>query len=400
MPDSISFNLGDFYTKHRNKVFWFVLFVAVVYALFFFRFRTMMPQFAGIEVQSAQTSHSLRTILHDPTNAPYKVLVWLPLKFGVHSWLVTRIAASIFAAVTVWLFFLVLRQRYSLRQAVLGTILFATSSGFLHAARLGAPYILQSVMLLPFLLPLMWHNKRIPNNLIAYITIFLVAVSLYVPGFIWLALAGLGLFYKQLRVILRSMDKKHLIISNVLALSLLVPLVWAIARDVHVLKSVLGFGDSLPTLTAFAHGLLDTVKSLIYSSNAGAELTLVGAPVLSAIDIFLAILGVIFLWQKPRSATTYYLTGILALSIVLTALGGPVKLFMALPLIYMCVAAGVFFLLNEWMKVFPRNPVARSLAVGLLCLLVIFSSIFHLRSYFIAWPHNEHTKATFVERQP
>lgn len=387
--------------KHRAKFGWLILVLVVFYGLFVFRIQSTMPTFAPVEIQSQTSSASLTAIWQNPVNAPYKFLVWLPYKFMTESVLVTRLAASVFACATIWIFFLILKQRYSLRQAVFGTAIFATSSVFLHSARLGAPYILQTVMLLPFVLPLLWYSPKIPRNLIAYVMITLCALCLYIPGFVWLALIGTLIYRKHILQVVRSMSNKHLAIAGLLSLALVAPIVWASVRDVAVVKELFGFGAHLPSIRDFAINLLDNLKALFWKSTGGADLSLIGAPLLSAVDIVLAVFGAYHLWfTRKRLTSTYYISGIFALSLVLASLGGSVKLVMGAPFVYLFVAAGIYYLLNEWLAIFPRNPIAKRLAVAMIVVLVGVSCVFHLRSYFVAWPHNDHTRGMFVEPQP
>ena len=388
------------FKTHRAKVGWLALAAFVFYGLFLFRLTDVTPNFASVEIASQHMSSNLTTIWHDPVNAPYKLLVWLPYTFITESALVTRIAASVFGAAIIWLFFLLLKQRYSKRQAVFGTAIFATSSLFLHASRLGAPYILQMAILLPFLIPLLWYNPRIPRNLIVYVMIAVCVAGMYIPGFLWLALAAILIYRKHILIVVKSMQQKHLAISSLLATILLTPLILASVRDLSVAKEVLGFGEQLPTIREFGTSFYENIRALIVQSPSKPELSLVGAPLLSAVDVVLAFFGIYHLWQKPRLASTYYVSGLLVLALILASLGGNIQLTMAAPLIYFFVAAGIYYLLNQWLSVFPRNPIAKRLAVGLIVFLVTVSCAFHLRSYFVAWSHNEHTKAVFVEPQP
>ncbi len=394
-------DVQSFASIHRKKVGWAILATALFYGLFLFRMSSMMPQFAPVEVATHISATSLRALWDNPVNAPYKLLVWLPNKFITESLQVTRIAASIFGAVTIWLFFLLLKQRYSLRQAVFGTAIFATSSAFLHASRLGAPYILQTIMLLPFLLPLLWYHPKVPRNLVAYIMIALFAVGLYVPGFVWFVLAAFIIYRRHLFRVISATSNKHLAIAGVFSLVLMAPIIWSSAHDLGVLRELLGFGPQLPSLGEFASALARNIEALVWKSQLGADVSLVGAPFLSAVDGILALFGAYHLWsQKPRLASTFYISGIVVLAVLLASLGGSVQLIMAVPFIYLFVAAGIYYLLNEWLKVFPRNPVAKRSAVAVILVLVGISCIFHLRAYYVAWPHNQQTKQLFVQPQP
>ncbi|MBP9852977.1 MAG: hypothetical protein QG629_718 [Patescibacteria group bacterium] len=392
--------LGALYTLHRSKIGWLLAALVVFYGLFLFRISSVVPEYASAEIETLHASSSLTAIWQNPVDAPYKLLVWLPYKWVSESALIPRIASGVFGMATICLFFLLLKQRYSKRQAVLGTAIFALSSLFLYASRFGAPYILQTCILIPFLLPLLWYSPRIPRNVITYIMIFVCVACLYVPGVLWLAIIAIIVYRKHLLIVTRSMQNKHLAISGLLAVALLAPLVWACIQNLDILKELLGFGTTLPAPQEYARELYSNLRALVYESSSHPELSLIGGPLLSAIDVVFAIFGAYHLWKKPRLASTYYVSGLLVLSLLLASLGGSVQLIMAAPLIYYFVAAGIYYLLNEWLRIFPKNPIAKKFAVCMIVLLVSISCLFHVRSYFVAWAHNDDTHAVFVEPQP
>jgi hypothetical protein len=66
-----------------------------------------------------------------------------------------------------------------------------------------------------------------------------------------------------------------------------------------------------------------------------------------------------------------------------------------IPLLYVFVATGIAYLLKEWLKVFPRNPVARNFGIGLLVIAIVTSVVYNVRAYYVAWPHAATTKAVF-----
>jgi hypothetical protein len=92
--------------------------------------------------------------------------------------------------------------------------------------------------------------------------------------------------------------------------------------------------------------------------------------------------------------------GLFALAgLLLVGLGGPVGLSLLVPLLYVWAAAGIAYLTREWLQVFPNNPLARSLGLGLIVLAVGLGCIYNLRAYFVAWPHNQTTRVTFQSRR-
>jgi hypothetical protein len=62
----------------------------------------------------------------------------------------------------------------------------------------------------------------------------------------------------------------------------------------------------------------------------------------------------------------------------------------------MAIATGLAYLLRDWLKTFPNNPVARGVGIGLVVAAVGLSCIYNYRAYFIAWPHNTVTRTVFI----
>lgn len=77
---------------------------------------------------------------------------------------------------------------------------------------------------------------------------------------------------------------------------------------------------------------------------------------------------------------------------------GAINIAIFLPLIYIVIGGGMSYLLIQWLTVFPKNPIARSVGVGLVSLLALLISVYHLDRYFIAWPLNPASQAAFSEK--
>jgi hypothetical protein len=84
---------------------------------------------------------------------------------------------------------------------------------------------------------------------------------------------------------------------------------------------------------------------------------------------------------------------------VLVGISGPVPLSLLVPLLYMGIATGLAYLLHEWLKIFPNNPLARGVGLGLIIVAVAISCTYNYRAYFIAWPNADATKTTFQYRR-
>jgi hypothetical protein len=81
---------------------------------------------------------------------------------------------------------------------------------------------------------------------------------------------------------------------------------------------------------------------------------------------------------------------------VLAGLGGAVNVTVIVPFIYIVAAAGIGFMLDRWLAVFPRNVIAQSVGYGLVAVAIAATCFYSAKHYFIAWPEARPTKAVFT----
>jgi len=178
---------------------------------------------------------------------------------------------------------------------------------------------------------------------------------------------------------------------------LLVPLGYAIYLDTTVLRSLAGLPmNTWPTLNAIGHNVTSLGNLLFLSGNQDAMVGLVGLPVFDIFAFAMLTLGAydyIFMRKLDRIKM---LGGTLLLGVILISMGGPVSSILLAPFIYVIIAAGVGWLLEQWFTVFPRNPLVRSIGLGLMLVAVGLTCWYQLNRYFVAWPHTKATKQVFI----
>lgn len=371
----------------------------IAYLLYFHNLAHLLPGYDSHELAAARSSADWHSIAHNPVNAPYKLLVWAAAALGHHSVLVGRYVAAAFGILGVVVFFLVARPWYGFRVALLGTILFATSAGFLHAARLSTANILQMGVLI-FVGAMLWYRQSDGRRTaLNYLLIVLLALLWYIPGMIWFELLGLILLRNDLLPRLRRVPYIYKVAGVLLFLAILVPLGRAIFYTHAVALQAAGLPDNLATLRHVPHQLLAAVLSIGIHSNGNPELWVGHLPLLNIIEIILGLAGAYYYLVRERSIRSIFLLGSVVLSLVLISLGGAVGYTSLVPLLYLLIASGVEHLLGRWLAVFPRNPIARSTGVVLICIMLFFSVLYQVRSYFVAWPHAAVTRQTFDHKQ-
>ena len=376
-----------------------VLCAVVLAGLLLYRLGSLTGGLDSSEVQLTATSSSWHNLIHNPLNLPLTAIQWLV--FAVvphHGQTITRLPSVILGLLSLWSFAYILRRWYGIKTAVLGTILFAFSSWFLHASRLAAPNILFVWGVLTLLVIHIWVDRATkPLTIMAALTG--TALLLYIPGMVWLVLINYfwqgGVVRDQLRLMKQWWQW---LLTIIIFAGLIALLGWTFWQDTSLIRTWLGapthFGSPLTILKQF----VKVPWYVFYHAPNKPQLWLTRVPLL---DIFSAVmfgLGAYFYarhWQAPR---TRLLASFILIGAALYALGGPVTLSIILPIIYIVLIAGVAYILHEWFQVFPLNPLARGVGIILLSAVVILVCFYHVRSYFVAWPHNPETVSVFDHR--
>ena len=394
-----------------------VVFIALLsYVLFFHNLSSLLPGYSAREVATYKASSSLQGILDHPFNAPYKLLVLGLQQAGLDNWVVTRYVAAGFAVIMSLLFFVILRFWFSYRIAIIGTIMFATSSGFLHFARLGSSLILQMSILALVACVIWWRTYRTKRTLVGFASIAIFALLWYIPGMIWFELLLLGLKYKTLLHVWRESTVLQRVLGAVLFLVITAPLLKHLAFTPQSLLTFAGLPTHFVNLTQTGQNILDALLLVGVHSNGQAELWLAHAPLLNVTELALLVLGVYAFIRRVSAARRTFVFASVGISLLLIGLNGagsaatlygnqfaatgPMNASVLVPLLYLLLAGGMYELIQQWFQVFPRNPIARIGGIACLTLLIGFSVLYHYRAYFVAWPNNPATTKTFSLQQP
>ena len=328
---------------------------------------------------------------------PYIVVRNVIRKVSPHVNMTTsRLPSSVFGFIIVACFYALLSLWYRPRVAILGTILFATSSWFLRGSRLGTPEVMSS---LSITLVLFWAwLQRTRHPRVAFVISCLAVVGLlYIPGMIWfIALAGIWRG-KQLLADLAKLPTTIVVVMALVSLLLLAPFFYSVFITPSLVLTVLGFSNDW-SLATISKQLIHIPTYLFVRGPSDALVTTGKAAVLDIFTITMVVLGFYTTaksWRLDRNKITLAL---LASGLILCAIGDLRVLTPLLVPIYLLATAGIAFMLEEWLRVFPRNPLARGIATTLLSVAVLLASFYHITNYFIAWPNTPLTKTTFSKR--
>lgn len=318
--------------------------------------------------------------------------------FSHHGQTVVRLANTVFGVIAVLGFSRLLQLWYGGRTALLGAVLFTTSAWVLHVSRYASMDVLY-LAALPALFYVQIGLKRKDSRIWLFLAPVVWGLTLYVPGMVWLVAVQIWLLRHELIA-----HFKELATWWQSALAIALGFIWLpflllkVTSSGHNLLTWLGFPTRFPGFAELAKQFAAVPVHLFIHGPKNPVLWLGKSPVLDAFSLVCCILGIYFYSRNWQASRTRSIFSIFAVGWVLVALGGPVSLSLLIPVMYVFVAAGIGYLLHDWLKVFPRNPFARSLGISLIYVAVAMSVVYNLRAYFVAWPHNPDTTSSFVSK--
>jgi len=363
----------------------------------FWKLGTLLPGYSQGELHAYHGFAGLKALLDNPINAPY-VLAVKGLNYLIHDNLITtRLVSAASGVIVLGSFAVLLRRWHGKWTAVFGTLLFGLSAWFLHIARLGTPEVLLFGI---FVLSVCGFWLRKTNSSWALVCCFILsACLLYTPGMIWFI--GLGLLWQWKTI--DAIFKKHLVLVTIGALLFvvaLIPLGWAIFVHHHLAMTLLGLPANWLSPLAMAENILKVPFHLFVRNEATPATWLGTAPILDVFSLTMFILGGYTYIKKARLLRTRLFLSLFILTGALMAIGSVITFTVILPFVYLIIAAGVSRLIDLWIDVFPRNPIAKVVGWSAVSLVVVLACSFQVTHYFIGFPHANTTKEVFSVQKP
>lgn len=373
-----------------------IVIVAALALLLFSQLGSLLPGYSQTEIETARANQSLAVILDNPINAPFKLTALAISEITDRPIFSVRLASAIFGTLTILLFYFGVRNWHSARISFLATVLFGTSAWFLHSARFGSADIMVPFSILLLATAGYWVVRRESSSIFYGMVLLAIGASLFVPGLIWFIVGGLLIRHgKDIRNIFKHFRPIQIsILTILLIVGVMTAIGIALASQPSIALQLLALPSNPPNLLDFAQNLALIPFSMFVAVSENPEIWLGSLPYLDIFTAAMFILG-LYYYFKYRSLDRARLLAIfLVFGAVLVALGSsPISLL--LPGVYIAAAGGIALLLSQWMTVFPRNPLAQSLGIGLVTLAVIVSGVYNLRAYFVAWPKAPETRATY-----
>ncbi len=364
--------------------------------LMLYRLGSLVSGLSLTEQHAATSPVGWHGLYHDALYLPLKVLRSLDFYiFPQHGLTLTRLPNTFFGALTIisltWLVWL----WHNRRTALIAGLLFAAGAWTLHVSRLASFDVLY-LWALPSILLMNVALQRKPDKAYSvYGNVVLWGLLLYVPGMIWFLIIN---WYFQRKYIAKGwqhFNRWWQRFAYFLLSLVWLPLLIVNVTQVSILKTWLGLPLHLdPPLTIAKH-FIGVFVHLFVRGPEYPQLWLGKTPILDIFTLAMCLMGLYFYSKNRQASRSRMLGSFFIVGAILIALAGPVGLSVLVPLLYVVAATGVAYLLHEWLQVFPLNPIARGVGLGLVTLAVVLACTYNLRAYFVAWPHNKTTQTVF-----
>lgn len=368
------------------------------FVLYAWRLATLPAHFSPDEVAAKTASASVSAIANNPVNLPHKILQLGLQSLGHHGPLAMRSVSVFFIICAVVSFYILIKWWFDRRLALLSTIAFAVSPSVIIAARNATTTSLLICALTAMMTSYLWLQAARKSELAALICFFTIAaLSLYVPGMIWVIAIGAIFFSQRL---LRQARSYHNLLPYILLLIftvLSIPLIFVAISKPMVGREILLLPDHLWSITESLKSIAWTGLGFVWRTRNNLPTTLGYLPVFDIFAIITAVFGVFHLLKQYSRRRTYVIIGSIAIVIIAAGLRADFLLCsLVISMMYILVAAGLDYLLNEWFSVFPRNPIARWTAIFVLSFTLLVHVIYGVRYALIAWPTAPETKTIYM----
>lgn len=366
----------------------------VVVSFFGFRLGSLTSGVSLPEKNYIASVSSGKEIIKHPVYAVHKIPVYALSKLHVNRLAAYRAVSAAFASLAVVSCFFVLREWYTNRVALLGSWLFLCSAWVLHSSRLAIPEA-SYLLLMPLLWAVVWlYNTTLRQTALLLLS-FLCAASFYIPGFGWLIIIMAAWQYKRLWTELIQVPWWFRLICVLVVIGGLVPLAWAGLASPNELLLAGGLPSQVPHLKDVLLNAVRIPEHLFLRGPNDPVRWLGRLPILDIFSTAMLVLGIYSVRYHLKLIRIQLLVGSSLLLSLLITLGGPLTITVLMPVLYILIAGGIAFMLQQWLAVFPHNPIARTLATTFISITVLFVSFYHVTHYFIAWPGAPATKAVF-----
>lgn len=381
------FKIGRIRSFLREK-FFYILIPLYVLSLYLFKLASLPPQ--QPDVGLVGSDYQYLDDINSSDFLPFKLILVGLAKIGFDSELQIRLLSVVVLLLSLLCFYKFLVYITSRRIAVAGLLLFASSTWTLALTRQDS---LMTIMF-GFIPIILYMGQKLINTNSAgtkAIILLLFAQLLFIPGAIWfilVATVSLAMYYKrEFKGIL--VFSSLALITTLLAYSYIL-LYLSLDFKEEVLR-FLGFGfGQIPSLDIIWDNLINLPNQLFFNGVDDYSVWLHNTPVIDWVSLVFLAAGLIYITKtKIRPINKSLILAFSVLALILMIINGITYISLFLPLVYLLIALGIAYLLDQWLIIFPHNPLARSVGIVLVGVLIILICGYNVERYFVGWPNSD-----------
>ncbi|HEY5442732.1 MAG TPA: hypothetical protein VIJ68_04295, partial [Candidatus Saccharimonadales bacterium] len=346
-------NIRKYLGDNRRLLAWWLLALIGLGALLAFRLGSLTGGLSAGEVSASTAPVGWHGIYHQSFYLPLKLVRSVVfVLFTQHGQTLTRLPNVIFGALAIGTFIWLVSLWHSARTAVLTGLLFATGAWTLHVSRLASFDVLYLWATPTLLLTNSLLQRKQRRPLVWYASLCVWGLMLYLPGMVWFVLLSVYLQRQSLWRTWSSLASWPRRLVYVLMALIWLPLLIINLTRQGNLTAWLGLPAHWPALTTLAKHLIGVPVHLFIRGPGYSNLWLGRGPVLDIFCLAACVLGIYFYALHFRAGRSRMLGAWFLIGIILIGIGGPVSLSLLVPVLYLGVAAGIAYLLHDWMHTF------------------------------------------------
>ena len=392
-------SLINWVKSHWRGLIITLLVVALATVTLSFQLSSLVPGQNKFETQTLQELTAFPAPWHRAVNAPYMIIAYLFGAISGDHLYGARVASVMFGLAASALMYYIIRTWFNSKVAIIGTLLFVTSSWLLHTTHLATPLIMLVFGPLLAVAPLAWFMRTKKYKTLSFMTLAIcLGIAAYTPYMLWLVAVALGIIIYYEKDLLSKVKTRQLVTAASIYSILLMPLLISLSRFPGQSIELLGFSKSLPSIGGYFSHLIQIITSLFLRSPALPEMRIGHLPDLEIFSAAMLILGIYYLVQRSASKKSIVLFAAFIIMLIVLPFSPNYVMnsVVLLPLVYIVVITGIVELINQWFTYFPRNPLARNVGIALLVFSISITCAYHLENYFVAWPNVPETKSVYV----
>lgn len=359
-------------------------FIAGLYLFDINKFPPLLPSSAAIDYDSSSDIYSLAYL-------PVKAALVALHKLGIGGTMNIRYLSVLAMFFALFCFYKFISAWVSKRMSLLALLLFSCSSWALFQAR----HDNISTIMIALIPAVLYFGSLVlysTSKTIRIISALILAQFLFVPGAIWFFIAAAipSLFYSGGSIKIKPLFLPAITFMLAVGGYAALAVHWSLTGYQQIIRLVGSEIGSLPTFNSIKANITELPSQLLYSGLNDSSVWLKSTPIIDWISAALFLTGLICLYRtRLRPVRKRIISLFLVIGLILVILNGIAYISLLLPLIYITIALGITYLADQWMIIFPNNPLARSFGFVLVLLIVFITCAFHVERYFIGWPKTE-----------